>query len=158
MADPGLATLVAESAIRRLICAYCDAVGRLDAEGAGRLFAADATVRIADFPELVGREAITEGMRQTFALSSLLHMQCEIGLIDVTGETGRARLPVFELSRRPEQDFLSVILGTYEDDYVLREEGWRFARRRYTMRSRAMVPIAKIQLMPPFTPMFPIAP
>ncbi len=72
-----LARLEAESAIRRLVGLYCDAVNRRDAEAAGRLFAPDCRIRIADGPERVGREVQSEGMRHTFAGFAFLRQQCD---------------------------------------------------------------------------------
>ena len=152
MTDAALSQLAAEAAIRRLVSAYCDAVGRLDADAAGKLFAPDARIRIADFPELAGREAITEGMRQTFAASGFLHQRCDNGLIDVSGDRAKARFSVFEVSRKPGDDSLGLIFGFYEDEYVLLEGNWRFHRRRYTMQLRTLLPASKIQQIPGFLP------
>ena len=144
--------LEAESAIRRLVSTYCDAVNRLDADAAGCLFAPDAVIRIADYPAISGREAITEGMRQTFAASAYLFQQCDTGLIEVQGEIARARLSVFEVNRRAGEDRLGLIFGFYEDEYALLAEGWRFHRRRYTLSLRTLVPADKVQQGAPFVP------
>ena len=104
MTDNLLARLEAESAIRRLVGLYCDAVNRRDADAAGRLFAPDAVIQIADFPEIAGREAIREGMRQTFAQHAFLRQQCDAGLIDIAGDRARARLSVIEASHRDGED------------------------------------------------------
>ncbi|MCB2077433.1 MAG: nuclear transport factor 2 family protein [Novosphingobium sp.] len=152
MSDTELHQLLAENAIRRLISAYCDAVNRLDADAAGPLFTPAARIRIAGFPELVGREAITEGMRQTFAASEFLHQHCDTGLIDVDGDHAFSRLSVFELNRKPGADDIGMIIGTYEDEYVRLAEGWRFAVRRYTLTLRTLLPPSKIQQVPGFVP------
>ena len=141
-----LARLEAESAIRRLVGLYCDSVNRRDADAAGLLFAPDCAIRIADGPERIGRDVQTEGMRQTFAAFDFLRQQCDVALIDVAGETARARLSVFEASHRPGEDSLSLIFGFYEDDYVRLAEGWRFQRRRYTMQFRSRMAVAKFRL------------
>lgn len=148
--------LLAERWVRRLVSAYCDAVGRLDADAAGALFAPDAAIRIADFPPLAGREAITEGMRATFAQSDYLFQQCDTGLVEVSGDTARARLSVFEVNRRAGEDRLGLIFGAYEDHYVRLSEGWRFHRRRYSLRMRALVPADKLQVVAGFAPEFAI--
>ncbi|MCB2075704.1 MAG: nuclear transport factor 2 family protein [Novosphingobium sp.] len=152
MTDASVAKLEAENAIRRLVSAYCDAVNRLDADAAGQLFAADAKVRIADFPELCGRDTITEGMRTTFAASSFLRQQCDAILIDVDGDRARSRISVFEVNRKPEVDDLGLIFGFYEDEYALLDGNWRFHRRRYTLQLRALLPASKIQHIPGFAP------
>ena len=75
-------------------------------------------------------------------------------MIDVDGHRARSRLSIFESSRRTGSDDLSVIFGTYEDEYVLLDAGWRFHRRRFTLRLRALMPAAKIQQISGFAPEF----
>ena len=147
MSEDLLRRLEAESAIRRLVGLYCDAVNRRDADAAGALFAPDCSIRIADGPERIGRDVQTEGMRQTFAAFAFLRQQCDVGLIDVVGDTARARLSVFEASHRTGEDGMSLIFGFYADEYVQLAEGWRFARRRYVMQFRSRVPVTKSQLV-----------
>ena len=148
MTLPALARLEAESAIRRLVGLYCDAVNRRDADAAGLLFAEDAEIRIADFPSIAGRQAIREGMRQTFAVHTFLRQQCDAGVIDVDddGDSARARLSVIEATQREGEERLSLIFGFYEDDYVRLAKGWRFRRRRYTLQFRCRLDIAGQQL------------
>ncbi len=158
MSDTLLARLEAESAIRRLVALYCDAVNRRDAEAAGRLFAPDCSIVIADGPERIGRDVQTEGMRQTFAAFALLRQQCDVGLIDVAGDRARARLSVIEVAHKPGEDGLSLVFGFYEDEYVLLAEGWRFQRRRYTLQFRSRLPVSKMQAVEGFLPGFDFTP
>ena len=146
MTDTLLARLEAESAIRRLVGLYCDAVNRRDPEAAAQLFAPDAAIRIADFPGISGAEAIREGFRQTFGLHAFLRQQCDVALIDVAGDTAKARLSVFEAAQREGDDALSLIFGFYEDGYVRLAEGWRFHTRRYVLQYRCLADVAKSQL------------
>jgi SnoaL-like domain len=132
---------------RRLVRLYCDAVNRRDPEAAGRLFAPDAAIRIADFPQISGVEAIREGFRQTFGLHAFLRQQCDLALIDVDGDKAKARLSVFEAAQREGEEVLSLIFGFYEDEYVRLTEGWRFWRRRYFMQSRSRVAVEKTQTL-----------
>ena len=147
MSESLLHRLEAESAIRRLVGLYCDAVNRRDADAAGLLFTPDAEIRIADFPGIAGAEAITEGMRQTFAHHLFLRQQCDVGLIDVAGDKARARLSVFEASHRAGEDGVALIWGFYEDEYARLGEGWRFWRRRYVMQFRSRLAVSKMQLV-----------
>jgi ketosteroid isomerase-like protein len=153
-----LTTLVAERAIRRLISLYCGAVSRHDPDAIAELFAPDARVTIAHLPERVGREAIVEGFRATLAAFSYLHQKCDTGLIDVDGDTARAQLDVVELNRAVGADSFNMIFGTYEDEFRRREEGWRFACRRFTLQFRAVLPAAQLQELPGFVPAFAFAP
>ncbi len=144
--DQVLAMLEAESAIRRLVGLYCDAVNRRDADAAGLLFAPDCRITIAGGPERVGRDLQTEGMRQTFAAFGFLRQQCDAGLIDVADDTATARLSVFEASQKHGESRISLIFGFYEDRYVRLAEGWRFHARCYTMQYRCLVDVAKAQV------------
>lgn len=145
MSDALLARLEAESAIRRLVGLYCDAVNRADADAAARLFAPDCRVRIVDGPEIAGRDLLQEGMRQSFGAFDFLRMQCGVVAIDVEGDTARARLLVHETTHKPGADDLGELWGNYEDEYARLPEGWRFQRRRYTLQLRARVPVSRLQ-------------
>ena len=145
MSEALLARLEAESAIRRLVGLYCDAVNQADADAAARLFAPDCRVRIADGPEIAGREVLLDEMRQSFGAFDFLRMQCTVVAIDVEGDTARARLLVHETTHKSGADDLGELWGNYEDLYVRLPEGWRFQRRRYTLQLRARVPVAKLQ-------------
>lgn len=138
--------LEGESAIRRLVGLYCDAVNRRDADAAALLFAQDAEIRIADFPAIAGVDAIREGMRETFAAHAFLRQQCDTGVIDVAGVEARARLGVIEAAQRAGEERISLIFGFYEDEYVRLGGGWRFRRRRYTMQFRCRLELAGHQL------------
>ena len=158
MTDTLLATLIAERAVRRLISAYCDVVSRRDPDSAGVLFARDARVQIADGPERIGRNEIVEGLRRTMQGFSFLHQKCDTGLIDVEGGLARARIGVFESNRPAGAESLNMIFGTYEDEYRLLEEGWRFYRRRFTLQFRAVLPASEMQQFSDFVPGFSIVP
>ena len=158
MPDTVLETLAAERAIRRLVSLYCDAVRRKDVDAAGTLFAADARVQIADFPERVGRAQIVDGLRRTLADFTYLHQICDMGLIDLKGDVARARLGVIEANRPNGSESLNMIFGAYEDEYKLLEEGWRFHRRRFNLQLRALLPTSEIQAFQALAPSFPFAP
>ncbi len=145
MSEVLLARLEAESAIRRLIGLYCDAVNRADAEAAGNLFAEDCRVRIADGPEIVGSDILVQGMRQSFGAFDFLRMQCGVVAIDVEGDHAKARLLVHETTHKPGADDLGELWGNYEDEYIRLPEGWRFQRRHYTLQLRARVPVSRLQ-------------
>ena len=158
MDDSSLATLAAESAIRRLVSLYCDAVARRDPDAVAVLFTPDARVRIADLPERVGQQEIVEGLRRTMSAFSYLHQKCDTGLIDVNGGSARARLGVLEANRTNGADGLNLIFGFYEDEFMRLEDGWRFHRRTFTLQFRTVVPTSEIQQLPEFIPAFAFAP
>jgi ketosteroid isomerase-like protein len=152
-----LATLAAERSIRRLISAYCDAVARRDAEALRPLYTPDCVIEIADRPPRVGIEAQVEGLRQTFAQLAFLHQRCDANLIDVTGDTARARVSVFETNRHADADTMNMMFGTYEDQYAKLPDGWRFKHRKFTIRYFGAVPIKTIFDMPDLVPAFPVS-
>jgi ketosteroid isomerase-like protein len=143
------ARLQDEAAIRRLVARYCDAVAHRDAERASAVYAEDGVAMIAG-NELRGRAAIREGMRQSFSAFCLMQMIAHGGLIEVEGDTARARWPTIELTVREGGGGLSCIFGRYEDELVRRPEGWRFRRRTFTMAGRTLLDSSKLQLNPGF--------
>ncbi len=152
MTEETLASLAAKESIRRLVSLYCDAVARRDADAIGALFAPDARVRIVDQPERVGIEAIVEGFRQTLAAFAFLHQRCDTGLIDIDGNRATARLGVFETNRMTGSDRLGIFYGAYQDDYVRLDAGWRFHRRRFSLKQRLSVAVADLDDFPDLIP------
>lgn len=144
-----LQRLSAEAAIRDLTARYSDAVGHLDAERAASGYIEDGSACVAG-NELAGRDAIEAGMRETFARFDLLQLIQHGGLIDLHGNRANARWSTIELAVRRGGKDVSLIFGRYEDDLVHRPEGWRFARRSFTMAGRMQIDTVKIQLNPQF--------
>ena len=145
MSEELLARLEAESAIRRLVGLYCDAINRLEPKAAAALYAPDATIRIAGGPEIHGAEAIEAGMVLSLGNFDFLRMQCGISAIDVQGDRAQARLLVFEATHKLGDGQMGLLWGVYEDRHVSLAQGWRFQRRDYTLQLRTMVPVAKMQ-------------
>jgi uncharacterized protein (TIGR02246 family) len=149
MAGEEARRLADENAIRALTAYYSDAVSHLDAARAASIYAEDGGVVIAG-AELRGRAAIEQGMRQSFAAFDLLQLIAHGGVIEVTGDTARARWSTVELTIKRGAKDLGVIFGRYEDDLVRLPAGWRFARRSFTMAGRTLIETAKTQLNPEF--------
>ena len=149
MRDPVIQRLDDEAAIRRLAAFYSDAVTHLDAARAASVYAEDGVVTIAG-NELAGRFAIEAGMRETFARFSLLQLVEHGGLVEVTGDQASARWSTVELAVRTGAEALGIIFGRYEDRLVRLPEGWRFARRTFTLAGRTQIETAKLQLDPSF--------
>jgi uncharacterized protein (TIGR02246 family) len=139
MTEGLLASLEAERQIRRLIARYGEAAALKDAELARELFAEDAEVRIADLPVRVGRDEIVAGFARTLSAFRWLDQKSDSGLIDVDGDRARAIYQVAEFNERLDDGEIAMITGTYEDDYVRRGGRWYFHRRRFTLRSRAVL-------------------
>lgn len=134
-----------DAAIRRLVAFYSDAVTNLDAGRAAAVYAEDGEVAIAG-QAIVGRQAIEEGMRQTFASFSLLQLIAHAGLIEIEGDEARGRWSTVELTVRHGATDVGCIFGRYEDELVRLAEGWRFKRRSFTMAGRTLIKTEKLQL------------
>ena len=145
MSEPALQQLLDQQAIRALTAFYSDAVTHLDAARAASVYAEDGVVEITG-NALAGRAAIEEGMRASFAAFSLLQLVEHGGLVEVSGDTARARWSTIELAVRQGRSELNVIFGRYEDALVRTGEGWRFARRVFTLAGRTQVETGKLQL------------
>lgn len=149
MMDPHLQRLVDEDAIRRITALYGDAVTHLDARRAASVYTEDGCVSIAGH-EIVGRTAIEDGMRESFAAFSLLQLIEHGGTIRLNGEDADARWSTIELTIRSGSQDLNVIFGRYEDRLVRSAEGWRFRHRRFTLAGRVQLPAARLQMNPDF--------
>jgi ketosteroid isomerase-like protein len=134
-----------EFEIRRLVASYCDAVTHLDAVRAASGYAEDGSVSIVG-AELFGREAIEQGMRDSFSHFSILQMIAHAGLIEADGDRAKARWSTVELTVRRDSTDLNCIFGCYEDDLVRLAEGWRFKRRVFSMAGRTLLEGKKVQL------------
>ncbi|MDE2404771.1 MAG: nuclear transport factor 2 family protein [Sphingomonadales bacterium] len=149
MNDPALQRLLDEQAIRALAAAYSDAVTHLDPVAAAAVYAEDGVVEIVG-NAIAGRAAIQAGMRDSFAAFSLLQLIEHGGVVTFDGDRAQARWSTVELAVRQGQQALNVIFGRYEDELVRTPEGWRFARRRFTLAGRTQVETAKFQFNPAF--------
>jgi uncharacterized protein (TIGR02246 family) len=143
------ARLADEAAIRRLMATYCDAVAHRDPERASGVYAEDGVANIVG-NVLHGRAAICEGMRGSFGAMALIQMIAHGGLIEVDGDTARARWPTIELTVKHGDTGMSCVFGRYEDEMVRLPEGWRFSRRTFTMAGRTMMESSKLQILPGF--------
>jgi len=72
------------------------------------------------------------------------------GLIQIDGDRVVARWSTIELGIRHSSDQLNVIFGRYEDFLSRLPEGWRFARRIFTLAGRTLLDTSKIQSNPKF--------
>lgn len=148
MPSEDTAALHAESAVRRLTAFYCDAVNHHDPARAVSVYARDGQLVMPDGTQIIGREAIGEGVQRTLAAFSFIHQICHSGLIDIHGDHASARWSFLELARRIADPAMGMIIGTYEDDLVRTEEGWRFSRRRLHIGQRALIDLAKLKSFP----------
>jgi len=146
-----------ERQIRRLVSYYSDAVAQLDASRAASVYVEDGIASIAG-AVLRGRPAIEAGMRQSFAAFRLLHLIPHGGLVDVDGNSAKARWSTLELTVKRDSEDVNCIFGTYEDELVRLAEGWRFIRRTFSLTGRTLHPAAKSQFVERVAPAFTFEP
>jgi ketosteroid isomerase-like protein len=149
MTGPGLQRLQDDHAIRALTAFYSDAVTHLDAPRAASVYAEDGRASITGH-EIVGRTAIEEGMRHSFAEFSLLQLVEHGGVIEPDGDRARARWSTIELTVRRGSSDLNVVFGRYEDELVRTPGGWLFGSRTFSLAGRARMETAKLQVDPLF--------
>jgi hypothetical protein len=126
-----LQTLIAESEIRALAAGYSDAVRRCDPDQAAGTYAEDGVLMAFSGPEIIGRPAIRDALARVLTPQSFVLQTCEGGLIEVSGDTAKARWSVTEWVNPKDTKDLRISLGVYEDTVVRLPEGWRFKRRRF---------------------------
>jgi hypothetical protein len=118
-----------ELAIRHLAASYTDAVNRLSPEDAAEVWMTDG-VLIYFGKEIVGREKLLKGYTRTFGGFRSLFQMTHSGLVVVDGDRARARWWWSEIGQPLEGDETRLSFGTYQDDVVKTDAGWRFARRQ----------------------------
>lgn len=129
-----------DTPIRRLAAAYSHAVMRLDPVAAAAVYTEDGVLSAFFGPEIVGRPAIEEAFRQTFAPIKWITQSISAGVVDRVGDTARGSWTVVEWLQNRDQKGLACCFGVYEDQAVLTADGWRFKRRRFHPFYRGTVP------------------
>jgi hypothetical protein len=71
-------------------------------------------------------------------------------VVEVNGDTARARWSTIELTIKRGAKDLGIIFGRYEDELVRLAAGWRFKRRSFTMGGRTQIETEKVQVNPEF--------
>jgi len=122
-------------AINHLAAAYADAVSRGDVVEACETYAVDGELRSPTTKPAIGRRAVTETITATTAGLEFVFQTVHQGLVQVDGDTARARFPITEWARRASDARPIQFLGVYEDECVRTSEGWRFARRTLLPRT-----------------------
>ena len=120
-----------EQAIQRLAQVYADGVMQRDAELWGNTFTNDGEWHLGpDRPPVKGRENLKTFWSQVMAgYPNVLHW-VQPGVIDVTGDTARARFYIQENIKDAEGNAFRVA-GVYNDELQKEDGEWRFAVRRF---------------------------
>ncbi|MGA9492870.1 MAG: nuclear transport factor 2 family protein [Mycobacterium sp.] len=123
-------------AIQHLAAAYADGVSRGDIPGACLTYAEDGELHSPTTEPARGRAAVIETVTTTCSGLEFVFQTVHQGLVQVDGDTARARFPITEWARRTSDARPIQFLGVYEDECVRTADGWRFARR--TLLPRVM--------------------
>jgi ketosteroid isomerase-like protein len=126
-----------ELAIRRLLAAYAQAVGRGDVEGWVALFTHDAVwerakpaagsvYNVAVRHE--GRESLRELASSSFAEQGTVQYVSANAIIDGDGDEAAGTSTIFVIKMQDAEPSLLVV-GNFADKYVRTTDGWRFRER-----------------------------
>lgn len=144
-----------ELAIRSLAAAYTDAVNRRDGAGMAAVYAPDGRLEAPAVGDpVIGIEKLTRRFRRLVEKERDFVMQLtHSGVVEIDGDRARARWWFSEIKRPVGQGF-EYVLGTYQDEVVRLDIGWRFARRTVAVPLRWVLPDEGISFgeLPPFLP------
>lgn len=142
-----------ELAIRSLAAAYTDAVNRRDGAGMAAVYAPDGILEAPSAGSPVqGVEKLTKRFKRLVEQEREFLMQLtHSGVVEIDGDRATARWWFSEIKRPVGQGF-EYILGTYQDEVVRLDIGWRFARRSVSAPLRWQLPDEGITTgaLPPF--------
>jgi hypothetical protein len=120
----------AHAEIRTLISQYAQATVTRDGDAWGATWAKEGTWELMG-QESVGREAVVAYWESVMSGLQFVFQLAGAGSItlDPDGRRGTGRVPTVEFVKMGDGPG-SLMLGTYEDVYVIEDEAWRFAERR----------------------------
>jgi ketosteroid isomerase-like protein len=122
-------------AINHLAAAYAEAVSRGQIAEACLTYAEDGELHSPTTEPAIGRDAVVETITTTCAGLEFVFQTVHQGLVEVDGDTARARFPITEWARRASDSRPIQFLGVYEDVCMRTSDGWRFARRTLLPRT-----------------------
>jgi ketosteroid isomerase-like protein len=115
-------------AIHQLAVSYSEAICRGEIDEAVLVYCEDGVLSSATTDDAVGHEAIAATIRTATSAFEFVFQTTHGGLVTVDGDRARARFPTTEWAKRRDVGALQF-LGTYDDEVVRTEDGWRFSRR-----------------------------
>ena len=118
-------------AIQQLIHRYTDGANRQDWDQVMATFAADGVWEAAG-NELQGHAAIQPAMAGFVAQMDYFTQTASAPVIDLAGDRATARTTIRECGKFAGRDEALEVLGFYADDLMRTDEGWKFARRKFT--------------------------
>ena len=128
-------------AITRLQAAYADVVTRRAWAELDALFVPDAPIRIdavTSVPlDVTGATALGEFIGDAIERFEFFEFVILNTVIELdTADSAHGRLYMVELRQERDTGTWSNAFGLYQDDYVVYDGTWRFARRRYQSLAR----------------------
>jgi ketosteroid isomerase-like protein len=122
--------LADEHAIRDLARRYAHFVWRKDVTGAIDLFAEDGEMDTGDRPPIRGKAALTESYKGMITGPDFLPF-VHNHIVELNGDTATGTC---YLDLRATVEGKSMIgAGSYDDEYVRTDGGWKFRSRKLTM-------------------------
>lgn len=136
-----------ELAIRSLAAAYTDAVNRRDGEAMAAVYAPYGVLEAPAAGDPVqGIEKLTKRFKRLVEKEREFLMQLtHSGVVEIHGDRASARWWFSEIKKPVDQGY-ELILGTYQDEVVRLDIGWRFARRSVSAPLRWELPEDSIQM------------
>ena len=124
-------------AIKSLVDEYAVTRDNNDAAGYAATFAEDGTLDL--YGTAYSRDALRERVEASDPSGVSMHLMStgQINIVDETSATGVHYFTLYTGSRGDEQEEGSAVnvssftvMGKYHDDYILTDDGWKFANRR----------------------------
>lgn len=126
--------------IEDLVHRYSDAVVRRDRGTWASTWDTEATWDLGGGRAGVGRDAIVEMWSGAMARYAAVVQTVLNGTFEVDASgTAHGRWYVLEILG-PTEGAPQMMVGHYDDDYVMTEDGWRFHSRRLTQHYRGALP------------------
>lgn len=120
-----------EAAIQQVINRYTDGCNRHDWLQVMATFAADGVWEVRG-NAIRGHANIQPAMAAFLTQMDYFTQTASPAVIAVAGDTATARTTIRECGKFKGRDEALEVLGFYADDLVRTDEGWKFARRKFT--------------------------
>ncbi|OBF06435.1 polyketide cyclase [Mycobacterium sp. ACS4054] len=119
--------------ICELLVRYATGIDRRDWALFRTVFTADCELDYGEIGAWSGVDAVTDFMEKTHALAGHTLHRLTNQAITVAGDTATARTYVDALIMFADNQSGANGIGYYDDDIVRTTDGWRIARRRFTV-------------------------
>lgn len=131
-----------EYAIQQVLNTYSEAASRADWDTVMGTFIADGIWSIPDVgAHFEGAAQIRDGLRQFSDPMDYIVQLNAPALIAIDGDTATTRTVIRECGKYSGRDEALEILGYYSDNLVRTAEGWRFAKRLFTVQGMHTYPL-----------------